>query len=463
MLTREDDIEAHALRKKGWSITAIARHLGRDRKTVRAYLNGDRVPGVRAKPVGRQLDHVDRFVDYLTARLGEDPHVWASTLLDEITDLGYTGSYPTLTRAIRDRGLRPRCQACSGVKSRPVAVIEHPPGVETQWDWVELPDPPEQWGWGSKAHLLVGVLAHSGKWRGVLCESEDQAHLIVGLDTVTRALGGVSQRWRFDRMATVCHPGSGRVTAVFAGVAKHYGVGVDICPPRSGNRKGVVEKAVHLAAQRIWRGMPDEVTVEQAQARFDDWGARRGDLRVRKRPDRPKESILELAKTERLTPAPTRPYPAIVTVTRRVTAQALVAYRGNHYSVGPENVGATVAVAVRLGGTHLDITTDPARTHPGTLPTVLARHRLEPPGAGVLVRDHQHVTALNAIAMAARPAQPHRRKERIPPGPAAIAAADTLRGTTQNTRSDTQNTENACAPIDLAAYARAAHGRNTLT
>ena len=56
MLTREDDIEAHALRKKGWSITAIARHLGRDRKTVRAYLNGDRVPGVRAKPVGRQLD-----------------------------------------------------------------------------------------------------------------------------------------------------------------------------------------------------------------------------------------------------------------------------------------------------------------------------------------------------------------------------------------------------------------------
>jgi transcriptional regulator len=35
MLTQEEDIDAHALRKRGWTISAIARHLGRDRKTVR--------------------------------------------------------------------------------------------------------------------------------------------------------------------------------------------------------------------------------------------------------------------------------------------------------------------------------------------------------------------------------------------------------------------------------------------
>ena len=35
MLTWEDDVEVHALRKRGWSISAIARHTGRDRKTVR--------------------------------------------------------------------------------------------------------------------------------------------------------------------------------------------------------------------------------------------------------------------------------------------------------------------------------------------------------------------------------------------------------------------------------------------
>ncbi|MGY3847321.1 terminase gpP N-terminus-related DNA-binding protein [Streptomyces hydrogenans] len=45
MLTREEGVDAHALRRQGWTISAIARHLGRDRKTIRAYLNGDHVPG----------------------------------------------------------------------------------------------------------------------------------------------------------------------------------------------------------------------------------------------------------------------------------------------------------------------------------------------------------------------------------------------------------------------------------
>ena len=48
MITREEGIDAHALHHQGWTISAIARHLGRDRKTIRAYLRGDREAGVRA-------------------------------------------------------------------------------------------------------------------------------------------------------------------------------------------------------------------------------------------------------------------------------------------------------------------------------------------------------------------------------------------------------------------------------
>jgi hypothetical protein len=116
-------------------------------------------------------------------------------------------------------------------------------------DWVELPDLPEHWGWGGKAFLLVGALAHSGRWRGVLAPCMDQPHLIDALDRVTHALSGLTRVWRFEppRMATVCHPASGRVTASFAAVAKHCGISVAICPPRHGNRKGVVEKANHTA------------------------------------------------------------------------------------------------------------------------------------------------------------------------------------------------------------------------
>lgn len=171
MLTWENDMEVHALRKRGWSISAIALHTGHDRKTVRKYLAGDATPGVRARP---SPDPFDPFVDYVTARLVEDPHLWARTLCDELEVLGFELSYQSLTRNIRARNLRPTCAACRTATQRPNAISTHEPGDETQWDWLELPNPPQSWGWGKAAHLLVGSLAHSGKWRAALSSSEDR-------------------------------------------------------------------------------------------------------------------------------------------------------------------------------------------------------------------------------------------------------------------------------------------------
>jgi hypothetical protein len=93
MITREEDIDAHALHRRGWTISAIARHLGRDRKTIRAYLRGDREAGVRARAAA---DPFGPFATYCAARLAEDPHLWATTLFDEVAGLGYGRSYPTL-------------------------------------------------------------------------------------------------------------------------------------------------------------------------------------------------------------------------------------------------------------------------------------------------------------------------------------------------------------------------------
>ena len=462
MLTWENDVEVHALRARGWSISAIARHTGRDRKTVRAYLNGDRTPGVRA----RAVDAFAPFADYVTARLVEDPHLWALTLFDEMLALGFVLSYQSLTREIRTRGLRPVCTACATATERVNGIIDHPPGVETQWDWLDLPDPPASWGWGRMAHLLVGSLAHSGKWRAVLSPSMDQPHLIDGLDRITRALGGVTHSWRFDRMATVCHPNTGRVTASFAGVAKHYGVAVSICPPRAGHRKGVVEKINHSAAQRWWRAVADDVSVEQAQGGIDVFAATRGDTRMRAGHldgAGRKVSVATVAKAELLRPPPAAAYPVILTDTRVVSRQALVAYRGNRYSVPPELAGATVAVTRPLGAEVIDIATSSG--------IVIARHRLVGDGTGAVVRDGGHVIALEHAAIAAAASsnggRPHRRKERIPPGPVALAAAAALRPAASKPAalpSSTSGTDTVVSTvIDLAAYERAAHGRNTLT
>jgi hypothetical protein len=436
MLTWGESVEAHALRERGWSVSAIARHLDVDRKTVRAYLSGGREPG-RREPAGP--DRFGRFAEYCRIRLADDPHVWATTLFDEVRGLGYEGGYSSFTRALRRLGLRPGCAACAAGAPGEFAIIDHPPGEEAQWDWVELPDPPPSWGQGRMAHLLTGALSCSGVWRGVLLESEEQPYLVAGLHSVSARLGGLTRRWRFDRMSTVCHPDSGDLTASFAEVAKYYGVAVDVCPSRRGWRKGVVEKANHSAAQRWWRTLPDDVSPAQAQARLDAWCARAGDARTRARDGR-RVTVGELAAAEPLTPLPAVPFPAVIEDARVVSAQALAAWHGNFYSVPPGHSGQKVTVRHQLGTATIDVVTAAG--------TVLARHRREPDHAGAVVRAEEHVAALEARVLAARGAAPApcHRKARRPPSPAARAEAAALTGA-----------DTAGAPVaSFADYAAAA-------
>ena len=62
MLTKEDDVEIHAYAARGWTKAAIARHTGRDRKTVAKYL---------ARPAARRRERapscLEPFRSYLEA------------------------------------------------------------------------------------------------------------------------------------------------------------------------------------------------------------------------------------------------------------------------------------------------------------------------------------------------------------------------------------------------------------
>jgi len=106
MLTEEDDVEIHALARRGWSVSAIARHTGRDRKTVSKYLAG---PAPAREPAPSCLEP---FRDYLVARFVDDPHVDGTVLHREVVEFGFDRSYVTFVRQLRLLELRPRCEAC---------------------------------------------------------------------------------------------------------------------------------------------------------------------------------------------------------------------------------------------------------------------------------------------------------------------------------------------------------------
>lgn len=115
MLSGDEDLEIDALKQRGWSISAIARHVGRDRKTVRGYLNGEREVGVRKRDEPDPFDEIEACV---RQRLTDDQLVWATVLFAEVAALGYPRAYATFTRQLRDRGLRPHCERCSSSKGR---------------------------------------------------------------------------------------------------------------------------------------------------------------------------------------------------------------------------------------------------------------------------------------------------------------------------------------------------------
>ena len=304
-------------------------------------------------------------------------------------------------------------------------VIDHPAGEECQWDWLELRDTP----WGSKVFVLVGVLSHSGRFRAWISSSQDQAHLVEGIDGVLRRFGGTARRWRVDRMATVLVPGTDRIQASFVGVAKHYGVGVDPCPPRRPNRKGVVEKAIHYIAQRWWRTAAVG-TLSEAQDSLDHFSETVGDARRRagtRWGTRRGEPLLDL---------PPMPYPAEGVLVRKVAANGLVSVWGNQYSVPPGVIRTEVSVRWRLGDPSFDVISASGR--------LVATHRKVPRGQGRVVRLPEHTAALEKVVLGAfTTARPPKPKPNRPPSQAARAiAADIGGGATQRGE----------PVIDLAVY-----------
>jgi len=407
MLTQEDDVEIHAYAARGWTKAAIARHTGRDRKTVAKYLA--RSAGERRE---RAPSCLEPFRGYLEARFDDDPHVDATVLHRELVDAGFDRSYPTLVRELRRLELRPVCLVCQHRRGvAPTVEIEHPAGEEIQWDWLELHQTP----WGEPAFVLVGALSHSGRFRAVVCEQMTFGHLADAVHRVLVGLGGTARVWRTDRMATIVVAGTDRLTVDAANLAKHYGVEIAVCPPRRAQRKGVVEKAVQYLTRSWWRTAAVSSPAD-AQASLDRWVVEVADQRPRS-----DGTVGELGASEPLRSLPALAYPAVITVTRAASRSALVSFEGNRYSVPPAQAGRTVTVLARVG--------DPMIRLVSAAGEIVATHRRAPTSAGQTIRTSEHTALLEKAVLAAFTTDyACRRKDNRPAGPRALQELAKLTG-----------------------------------
>src|SRR5579863_4566795 len=117
------------LHRQGLSVSAIARQIGLDRKTVRKYIERGLEPpryGPR-KPRSRRLE---AYESYLRQRVTVYPGLTGSRLLREIREQGYAGGYTAVTDFLRE--VRPSPRPPFEVR------FETPPGHQAQADFAQF-------------------------------------------------------------------------------------------------------------------------------------------------------------------------------------------------------------------------------------------------------------------------------------------------------------------------------------
>lgn len=317
----------HDLKKQGLSLTAIARKVGCDRKTVRKYLER----GLEAPIYGPRQPH-DRLLDpyegYLRERVLTFPDLSGARLLRDIRDMGYAGGYTAVTDFLRE--VRPPA------RTRFERRFETPPGRQAQVDFAEFTvsftDEP---GVTRKVWLFSIILGHSRWLWGRFVASQNLQSVMRCHIAAFAAMDGVPEEILYDRMKTavIGEDEAGVVTynASLVALLNHYGVVPRACRPYRAKTKGKIERPFRYIRQdfflaRTFRDLDD------LNAQFDGWRTSIANPRVHATTRR---VVNEAFAEERLslTGLPAIPYSAVLTVERRVSHEGMVSVDGNYYSV----------------------------------------------------------------------------------------------------------------------------------
>lgn len=317
----------HDLKKQGLSISAIARKVGSDRKTVRKYL--DR--GLEAPVYGPRQPRarvIEPYEHYLQERVQTFPDLSGARLLRDIRELGYDGGYTAVTDFLRE--VRPPRQVQFERR------FETPPGQQAQVDFaeftVEFTDEP---GIVRKVWLFSMVLGHSRWLWGRFVASQNLQSVLRCHIAAFSDMGGVPEEILYDRMKTavIGEDEAGVVTynASLVALLNHYGAVPHACQPYRAKTKGKVERPFRYIRQdfflaRTFRNMDD------LNAQFDAWRTGVANPRVHATTRRVVDDAFA-EEAPHLKPLPEIPYSAVLTVERRVSKDGMIAVGGNFYSV----------------------------------------------------------------------------------------------------------------------------------
>lgn len=324
-----------------------------DIKTVRKHIR----QGVY-KPYSRDRHHglLTDFKQFIELRAPEVDFN-GQVLYREIVDQGYQGSYELLKKLLHP--WREQVHTQEEFTRR----FETGPGQQSQVDWgskaVWLGEQPV------RVHLFVLTLGFSRRTFVHAFRNERLACLIDGHEKAFEYLGGRAREILYDNPKTMVlrreADGQARVNPKFEDFVDFYGFKARFCQPYRARTKGKVESGVKyvkrnfLADRRFYH-------LDHLNKELEHWMAEVADQRIH---GTTKEKPIERFQGERLIAITAdRCYHSEQGETRRVRSDAMVSYRGNHYSVPWQQVGRNVSISLKGHSVAFLIAGDVIACHP---------------------------------------------------------------------------------------------------
>lgn len=320
------------MKQRGMSISQIAEKMGRDRKTVRKWLQQE-----IHQPYQRSMTPPSKLAPFQTFILQRMKEGCTNSvvLFEEIQQQGYSGCITTLRNF-----MRPYRET---LPTKATERFETPPGRQAQVDWGHFK---VDWqGSQKRLYAFVMVLGYS---RMLYVEFTEDEKLETLMGCHLRAMqyyGGITETCLYDNMKTVVVGQDEQGEAIwnerFASFAAHHGFIIRRCQPHRPRTKGKIENGVGYVRKNFWPRIREFTSLYDLNLRAQVWMDTVANVRIH---GTTHEQPVIRWKDEHLKRFNATPFESIERYSRKVPADALVSYQTNRYSVPYRLVGQNIQI-----------------------------------------------------------------------------------------------------------------------
>jgi transposase len=323
------------MREKGISVTDIVKQLGIDRKTVRRYMNSDKVPRPSQRNRKSKLNPVRPIIKMLIDKY----NLSSVRILEEIWKWGYQGSSTIL---------KEQCRTIRKERSiKAVYRFETEPGIQAQVDFGSF-GTIEVDGRLRKLYCFSYVLGYSRmRYVEFITDISTQNLIRLHINDINafRYTGGITSEILFDNMKQVVlerrkSVGESKFNSDFMSFSDHYGFTIRLCYPHCPQTKGKVENSIKFIRNNFFNGR-EFSSLQDINIQCSQW-LEKVNSRVHGTTGR---VPTELLNEEHLHPVDAIPeFIYTIKTERKVSRECFVHYNGNRYSFHWKHAGRVASV-----------------------------------------------------------------------------------------------------------------------